>query len=104
MVKRTLTQKILDFLKRGGSVKEARKKWPKKGATLTNAIQLYLEWVPPQIDDWQKKVGPLQSMNKRLDHEIRLNNREMINLNDKIAKKEKNSKIFNENPNFLTKR
>ncbi len=51
MVKRTITQKILDFLKKGSSVKEARKKWPKKGATLTNAIQLYLEWVPPQIDD-----------------------------------------------------
>ena len=103
MPKKTLTQKVFEFLKKGGSVKAARNKWPKKGAILSNAIQQYLEWVSPQIDEWQKKAAPLQSMNTRLENEIRVKNREITLLNKQLAHKEKTNQELQQTSEQLEK-
>lgn len=75
---------MFEFFQKGGSVKEARKKWPKKGAILTNAIQLYLEWVDPRVAEWQRKAGPLESKMKNLEGDIRLKTKQDKELVDSI--------------------
>lgn len=75
---------MFEFFQKGGSVKEARKKWPKRGAILTNAIQLYLEWVDPRVAEWQRKAGPLESKLKTLEEDIRLKTKQDKELVDSI--------------------
>ena len=57
---------MFDMLMEGVPPEEVRAKYPQRGATLTKAIQMYLDRASTQIIELQGKVEPLKFQVKNL--------------------------------------
>ena len=68
---------------------EVRAKYPQRGATLTKAIQMYLDRASTQIIELQAKVEPLKFQVKNLEGDITLKTGQKVELEGHILEKGK---------------
>lgn len=87
------TEKMYELLVKGYPPEKVRAKYPRRGATLAKAIQMYLEWAPPRIKKLQGEISPLTSQVASLEGDIRLKNEQNVELDRQILemKEEKQS-------------
>jgi predicted nucleic acid-binding Zn-ribbon protein len=87
LVEKTQTEKMFDLLVSGVSPAKVREKYPRRGATLTKALQKYIDWALPRIRELQIKGDPLALQAKTLEDYIRLKNNQITELSNSILKK-----------------
>ena len=60
--KKSQTEKMFDMLMKGIPLEKVRDAYPNRGATLTGAIQMFIEKASPQVKELQRKLGSLASL------------------------------------------
>ena len=89
MAEKTQTEKMFDMLMEGVPPEEVRATYPQRGATLTKAIQMYLDRASTQIIELQGKVEPLKFQVKNLEGDITLKTGQKVELEGHILEKGK---------------
>lgn len=78
---------------KGVPAEKIRQEYPNRGATLTKAIQKFLKWAPPHLNELLEKIAPLESKAKELQGNVGLlikENSERVNTSLKLKETNQN--------------